>query len=132
MNGRWGALNKALRKTSYSDVSEQGDSLGGMIESGDFQLDLHRRTATLRGEELLLSSDEFDVLVFLAAHPQSLVTPRTMLTTRWTASSAHKAEFLRALVSLRKKLDEAGPGQHYLRTEPWVVYRFDPNPSSSV
>jgi hypothetical protein len=36
------------------------------------------------------------------------------------------------LLSLRKKLDEAGAGKHYLRTEPWIVYRFDPTPSSTT
>jgi hypothetical protein len=35
-------------------------------------------------------------------------------------------------MSLRKKLVAAGQGKHYLRTEPWVVYRFDPTPSSII
>jgi hypothetical protein len=36
------------------------------------------------------------------------------------------------LISLRKKLDAAGPGKHYLRTEPWIIYRFDPTSSPAV
>lgn len=51
--------------------------LTGMIESGDFKIDLDGRTVTLCDQELQLTSEEFDVLVFLASHPQSLVTPRT-------------------------------------------------------
>lgn len=42
------------------------------------------------------------------------------------ARYAKKAMFLAVLLSLRKKLDAAGDGKHYLRAEPWVVYRFDP------
>ena len=104
----------------------------GTIESGDFKIDLDRRTVTLCGLELWLTSEEFDVLVFLAGHPQSLVTPRTMLATSWTANRLQQTEFLKVLISLRKKLDAAGPGKHYLRTEPWVIYRFEPDSSSAA
>lgn len=104
----------------------------GMIESGDFKIDLDERTVALRDQELRLTSEEFDVLVFLGGHRQSLVTPHTMLATTWTANRVRKTEFLRVLISLRQKLDAAGPGQHYLRTEPWVIYRFDPTSSSAA
>ena len=104
----------------------------GMIESGDFKIVLDERTVTLRGRELELTSEEFDVLVFLASDHQSLVTPRTMLATSWTESRPRQTEFLTALISLRKKRDAAGPSKHYLRTEPWVIYRFDPTSSSAA
>jgi DNA-binding response OmpR family regulator len=97
-----------------------------MIKSGDFHIDIDKRTVTLRGQQLELTSEEFDVLVFLASHPRSLVTPHTMLATGWTVNRPQHTEFLTTLISLRKKLDAAGPGKHYLRTEPWVIYRFDP------
>jgi two-component system KDP operon response regulator KdpE len=103
-----------------------------MIESGDFKIDLVERTVTLRGQELRLASEEFDVLVFLAGHPQNVVTPRTVLATSWPTSQLRQTEFLRALISLRNKLDIAGPDQHYLRTEPFVIYRFDPTSSSAA
>ena len=109
-------------------AAESEASLGGMIESGDFKIELARRTVTLRGRELPLTSEEFDVLVFLAGHPQRLVTPQTMLSTSGNAPQVRKAAFLKPLITLREKLDAAsGPGKHYLRTEPWVLYRFDPS-----
>jgi two-component system KDP operon response regulator KdpE len=114
------------------ETAEGSVSLSEMIESGDFKIDLAARTVTLRGEDLPLTSEEFDVLVFLARHPKRMVTPHTVLATRWDASGLRQTEFLRALVSLRKKLDAAGHGKHYLRTEPWVIYRFDPTSSSAA
>jgi DNA-binding response OmpR family regulator len=104
----------------------------GVIRFGDFTIDIDERIVTLCGEELPLTSEEFDVLVFLTDHPQRLVTPRTMLATPGMANGVRKTEFLRALISLRKKLDAAGPGQHYLRTEPWIIYRFNPASSSTA
>jgi two-component system, OmpR family, KDP operon response regulator KdpE len=114
-------------KTPDRRPAEVDGSLGGTIESGDFRIDLARRTVTLRGRDLPLTSEEFDLLVFLAGHPQRLITPRTILSTSGPAHPVRKAAFLRALITLREKLDAASdPGKHYLRTEPWVLYRFDP------
>lgn len=101
-------------------------SAGEMLEVGDFRIDTRRHTATLRGEPLGLTSEEFDVLVFLTAHPQRAVTAQTTLATNWTEARTQQTQFLRALLSLRTKLETAAAGQQYLRTEPWVIYRFDP------
>jgi DNA-binding response OmpR family regulator len=118
--------------TRERDTAEENDSLTRVIESGDFKIDLAERRASLLGQELQLTSEEFDVLVFLAGHPQRLVTPHTMLATNWTSNGPRQTEFLKALISLRRKLDAAGHGKHYLRTEPWVIYRFDPACSSAA
>jgi len=101
-----------------------------MLEFGAFSIDLARRTATLRGQTLDLTPEELDVLIFLAGHPQSMITPHTMLSTK--TNQLHQTEFLKTLLSLRAKIDAAaGPGTHYLRTESWVVYRFDPTPTAT-
>jgi two-component system, OmpR family, KDP operon response regulator KdpE len=118
-------------KTAERETAEQSVSLTGMIESGDFKIDLAARTVTLRSQHLSLTAEEFDVLVFLAGHPQRMVTPHTMLTTSWTANRLRQTVFLRVLMSLRKKLDAAGQGKHYLKTEPWIIYRFDPTSSAA-
>ena len=129
-------LRQIFSKTSdrgfTSDATEKELSVSDVIESGDFRIDTASRTATLRGEKLELSFEEFDVLVFLVNHPQRLISPRTILATSWATNPPRQTEFLRVLLSLRKKLDTIGEGKHYLRTEPWVVYRFDPTPSSTT
>lgn len=111
-------------------VPAQASTLEDIVESGDFRIDTGNRTVALLGENLELSPEEFDVLMFLLNHPQRLITPHTVLATNWTIDQRRQTAFLRVLLSLRKKLDAAGQGKHYLRTEPWVVYRFDPSPSS--
>lgn len=97
-----------------------------IIEKGDFRIDLAARRATVRGQELPLTSVEFDVLVFLVRHPKKLVTPRTLLTTNWQGQRTRQVEFLSVLLSLRKKLEGAGCAP-CIRTEPWILYRFDPS-----
>jgi two-component system KDP operon response regulator KdpE len=101
------------------------------ITAGDFRIDLENRTATLRGLPLQLTGEEFDLLVFLIDHPRKLVTQQTRLATNWFGHGLRETEFLRVLLSLRKKLDSEGSSQHYIRTEPWVLYRFDPGASQA-
>jgi len=98
----------------------------GMISVGDFRIDFEQRTALVRERKLDLASAEFDLLVYLVSHPKRMVTGQTMLSTHWEDDSVHQTQFLQVLLSLRKKLEAVGAGQHYIRTEPLVVYRFDP------
>jgi two-component system KDP operon response regulator KdpE len=102
------------------------------IAAGDFQIDLENRTATLRGRPLPLTGEEFDLLMFLIDHPRKLVTQQTRLATNWAGHGLRQTEFLRVLVSLQKKLGSEGSTQHYIRTEPWVFYRFDPGTSQAL
>ena len=107
------------------DMVKESTCTMGRVRLGDFNINLHQRTVTLRDRELRLTSEEFDVLLFLVSHPRSLVTPQTPRATNSIASQS-SPQFLKALISLRKKLDAVGSGRHYLRTEPLVIYSFDP------
>lgn len=98
-----------------------------IVSVGDFRLDFAARRAMVRGQELRLTGEEFEMLVFLVGHPRSVITPQTRLNTRWGRSLVRQADFLRVLAQLRKKLASIEGCSHYLRTEPWVVYRFDPH-----
>ena len=110
---------KAMRQFPSSQV----------LEAGEIRIDTAGKTATLRGLRLQLTAAEFDVLVFLASHTQQLFNSRTVLATNWSAGQVHQTELLKSLFSLRKKIEAAAHGQQYLRAEPLVIYRFDPNSS---
>jgi DNA-binding response OmpR family regulator len=114
-----------------SVAPEAANEHGAIIQSGDFKIDLRCRQAALRDHDLELTSEEFDVLVFLMRHHQSVVTSHTLLATNAGEKQFRRTEFLRVLLSLRNKLVAAGDGVHYLRTEPWVIYRFDPMPPAA-
>ncbi len=120
-------LGRVYTRTGHSAAHPARPA--GIIETGDFCIDLVTRQAALHGCELDLSSSEFDLLVFLANHPNRVVTPRTLLATAWGGHAVRQVEFLRVLLSLRRKIVAVDNGKHYLRTEPWVFYRFNPNGS---
>lgn len=98
----------------------------GIINAGDFRIDVSSRSATVRGRELHLSDAEFDVLVFLTSHRKRIVTTRTKLATKSEDSGVHQTEFLPALFSLRKKLHEEVPGVPYINTDAWILFEFHP------
>jgi DNA-binding response OmpR family regulator len=124
------SLRQLFATASKENVQQaEPESAAEVLEVGDFRIDTRRHMVTLRGEPLTLTSEEFDVLVFLTTNPQHLVTLQTTLATHWTGARTRQTQFLRVLLSLRKKLEIAATGQQYLRTEPWVIYRFDPFPS---
>jgi len=97
------------------------------LEIGDFRIDLGGHRVTVRRKEVHLTPKEFDLLVYLARHPNKVVTHRTLLSAIWGGQSAEQVEYLRVFVGqLRKKLESEPSSPRYIVTEPWVGYRFEP------
>ncbi len=104
----------------------QEESLGGVIEEGDFRVDLDAHVACVRGREVKLTPKEFDLLAYLARHPRKVVTHRKLLAAIWGANSTEQPEYLRVFIGqLRKKIEDKAPVS-YILTEPWIGYRFEP------
>lgn len=100
---------------------------GGVIESGDFRIDLDAHMVTVCGREVHLTPKEFDLLVYLARHSGKVLTHRALLNAVWGANNTEQPEYLRVFIGqLRKKLEPDASSPRYLQTEPWVGYRFDP------
>jgi len=95
-----------------------------IIKTGDFRIDLEARTVWVCDRQLELSSEEFDLLVFLTGHPTSVITPHTTLSTRCGENLVRRAEILHVLPALRSKIEARVNSGHYIRTEPWLVCRF--------
>lgn len=97
----------------------------GEIARGDLLIDMDRRRVIRGPDEIRLTPKEFDLLVFLAQHPDRVLTHRTILKAIWGAHSTEQPEHLRVLMAaLRKKIERDPAKPRYLLTEPWVGYRF--------
>jgi two-component system, OmpR family, KDP operon response regulator KdpE len=100
----------------------------GSFEAGDFRVDLEARRVHARGQEVRLTPKEFELFVYLARHPNRVITHRTLLEAVWGEASQEQPEYLRVFMGqLRKKLEPDPSNPRYLVTEPWVGYRFNPN-----
>jgi two-component system, OmpR family, KDP operon response regulator KdpE len=117
-------VRAALRRSTPQDAPELQ-----RIETGDFMIDLVAHKVLVRGSEVHLTPKEFDLLVYLARHAGRVVSHRTLLGAIWGGQSTEQVEYLRVFVGhLRKKLESGNASSRYIVTEPWVGYRFEPEP----
>jgi two-component system, OmpR family, KDP operon response regulator KdpE len=97
------------------------------ISVGDFHIDLSTRIVHVRGRDVRLTPKEFDLLTYLANHPNKVITHRALLSAVWGANSTEQPEYLRVFINhLRKKLEPEDGSVKYILTEPWIGYRFEP------
>ena len=114
-------VRAALRRGS-------GEPEAASFEAGDFRVDLDSRRVHAHGQEIRLTPKEFDLFVYMARHPNRVITHRTLLEAVWGEASQEQPEYLRVFMGqLRKKLEPDPSNPKYLVTEPWVGYRFNPN-----
>ncbi|HET6935484.1 MAG TPA: response regulator transcription factor [Candidatus Angelobacter sp.] len=97
------------------------------IEEGDFRIDPGGRQVTVNDKEIHLTPKEFDLLVFMARHPNKVLTHRVLLNAVWGGESVQQPEYLRVFINQLRKKIEPGDEPKYILTEPWVGYRFQPN-----
>src|SRR5215510_11045950 len=102
------------------------------VENGDFYINPQSRLVRVRGKEVHLTPKEFELLAFMARHPNRVLTHRVLLNAVWGGESVQQPEYLRVFVNqLRKKIETGGKPQ-YIVTDPWVGYRFHPKGEPSL
>jgi two-component system, OmpR family, KDP operon response regulator KdpE len=100
----------------------------GSFEVGDFRIDLEARRVHVCGAEVRLTPKELELFVYMARHPNRVITHRTLLEAVWGEASQEQPEYLRVFMGqLRKKLEPDPSNPKYLVTEPWVGYRLNPS-----
>ena len=115
-------VRAALRRTTLADKPDEP-----VIDIGDFHIDVPGRLVTVKDQEIHLTPKEFDVLIYLARHPDKVVTHRALLAAVWGPNSVEQTEYLRVCIGhLRKKLEPDESAPRYILTEPWIGYRFEP------
>lgn len=116
-------IRAALRRAPADEASEPE------LTIGDFRLDHERHLVFVRGDEVHLTPKEFDLLEFFIRNHGRVVTHRKLLAKVWGPDYTEQTEYLRVFVgNLRKKIELDPAKPRYLFTEPWVGYRFIPNP----
>jgi two-component system KDP operon response regulator KdpE len=103
----------------------QGNS---MFEVGVFRLNTEAHRAEI-GErrEIVLTPKECELLTYLMYNRGKVIPHKTLLAAIWGRSGADSSDSVRALVrQLRKKIEPNPSAPTYLKTEPWIGYRFEP------
>ncbi|HEY0794519.1 MAG TPA: response regulator transcription factor [Acidisarcina sp.] len=101
------------------------------LQLGDFHIDVDQHRVSRLGEDIHLTPKEFDLLLYFARNPERVLTHKMLLRHVWGPNGTQQPEYLRVLIGqLRKKVEPASEPR-YIRSEPWVGYRFTPQPDGS-
>jgi two-component system KDP operon response regulator KdpE len=96
-----------------------------VLRIGGLQMDFGRRVVSREGQEIRLSKREYDLLRFLAASPDHVVTHREILKAVWGPAHEEDTAYLRVYVNqLRQKLEADPTAPRLILTEPGVGYRL--------
>lgn len=123
MNELLARVRAGLRRASAPAVEPELVEL----KVGDFQINFSTRLVLVGSREVRLTPKEFELLTYMAQHPNKVLTHRTLLAAVWGGNSTEQPEYLRVFMNhLRKKVEPETASPKYILTEPWVGYRFEP------
>jgi two-component system, OmpR family, KDP operon response regulator KdpE len=114
-------IRAAIRKTVAFSESDEPH-----LRLGNIDIDFQARRVTASNKHVRLSSKEFDLLSYLASHPNRAIPHEELLRAVWGPGCGKEREYLRVLINrLRKKIEPAPRNPQYLLKEPWIGYRFE-------
>jgi two-component system KDP operon response regulator KdpE len=93
----------------------------------DVEVNLEARSVVKNGRPVHLTPTEFSLLTVLLGKPGAVWTHRQLLAAVWGTTAGVTNDTLRVhMGSLRRKLEDDPNRPRFIRTEPWVGYRFSP------
>jgi len=101
----------------------------GEARWGDIAVDSTARSVLKAGKPVHLTPIEFQILTTLLKKPGAVWTHRQLMAEVWGTTAGVTNDTLRVhMGSLRRKLEDDPNRPRWFRTEPWVGYRFSPEP----
>jgi two-component system KDP operon response regulator KdpE len=119
-------IRAALRRVPLSQSS------AAQLRIGTLQIDFTARSVHNGVSTAHLTPKELDLLRYLTQHLNAAVPHRELLQAVWGPDYGDQVDYLRVFIkNLRKKIEPDAEHPQYIKTEPWVGYRFtDPtNPA---
>jgi two-component system, OmpR family, KDP operon response regulator KdpE len=114
-------IHAVLRRTSFPAALQNKT-----VKLGAVEIDFEARKILAHGEQIRLTTKEFDLLSYLAAHGNRTIKHQVLLQQVWGPDYGGEQEYLRVFVNrLRKKIEASPSSPKYLLTEPWVGYRLE-------
>ena len=116
---RIGALLRRHQRQTAEDAPQT------VVNAGDLSLDRDRRQATVRGERIELTKQEFDLLSMLASRPGTVFTRATLLGSVWSDDTYVTDRTVDTVISrLRRKIERDPQDPEMLLTAWGVGYKF--------
>jgi DNA-binding response OmpR family regulator len=98
-----------------------------MLDFGALRIDLTTRDVFVRGEHVVMTAKEFDLLVFLASSPRQVFGREQLLHHVWSSSSSWQddATVTEHVRRVRRKIEDNPDHPRWVTTVRGVGYRFE-------
>ena len=118
-----GELLARIRAALRRSPGAQGPA--GKLRLGPAVIDFDTRQVALGDRRHRLTPKEFDLLRYLVAHANKVISHRELLQAVWGPDYGDQVDYLRVVVNqIRKKIEQKPSTPGHLLTEPWVGYRL--------
>lgn len=118
---RTGELLARIRSALRKELRESEP----VISNGEISIDLTTRIVRKSGEQVKLTSTEYNLLALMVRNEGKVLTHRFLLKEVWGPGYENQSQYLRVFVAqLRKKIEDNPNEPLYIITESGVGYRF--------
>lgn len=115
-------IKAILRRVRSRETEEDS---GNVVKSGDVSMDTDRRSLRIAGEDINLTSKEFDMLLLLVNHPGKVYSRDSLLHTIWGSDYPGDARTVDVHIRrLREKIEPNPSEPRYVHTKWGVGYYF--------
>ena len=115
-------IKAILRRVRSREAEEDS---GNVVKSGDVSMDTDRRSLRIAGEDINLTSKEFDMLLLLVNHPGKVYSRDSLLQTIWGSDYPGDARTVDVHIRrLREKIEPNPSEPRYVHTKWGVGYYF--------
>jgi two-component system KDP operon response regulator KdpE len=96
-----------------------------LIRFGEVEINVATRHVLVRGQDVRFTPKEFDLLHYLATHPDVTIPHGKLLQAVWGPDYGNEIEYLHVFVNqIRKKIEVDPANPRHLKTELRIGYRF--------
>ena len=115
-------ISRYQRLTASGD---DGADKSDIIETGSLHIDIKARRVFLVGKEVSLANKEFDLLVFLASHPNVVFSKDALFDKIWGFDSMGETSTVTVHINrIREKIERDMSNPKYIETVWGAGYRF--------
>ena len=109
----------------YERLVKSGQPQNQIVEIRGLKIDKDARRVFLNGEEKILTTKEFDVLTFLAEHPNKVFSKEELFKKIWDMDSVGEIATVTVHIKkIREKIEYSTSKPQYIETIWGVGYRF--------
>ncbi len=96
------------------------------LVNGTIRMDLVRHEVRLKGEKMVFTPKEYELLRYFMVHRGKMLTHKQILKDVWGNAHMEDMQYLRVYVrQLREKIEGDETAPRYIVTEPGIGYRME-------